>query len=376
MAKNIHAGHCPQGHGAHGAVGILKESVENRIVKNYLISLLKSKGETIYDCTDESNCNQRQNLYNIVAKCNSHAVDLDISIHLDAARNDYVGDGSTGGCTVLTTGNHAYVDAIAAKIVKEISEELGIRNRGVVHRNDLYVLNHTYSPALLIECCFVDDKDDADRWSASRCANAIYRGITGAAAASWVKDSIGWWYQNADGSYPRSCWKEIDGDWYYFNAKGYALASEWILYKNKWYYLKEDCRMAKGWAEVENEWYYLDQNGAMLDGWQFINDKWYYLDERGEEKPHGAMWTGAVTVDKHEYMLDDSGAMLKGWIQDGEEWFFYNKDLDCQPVGSMMRNHWVEEEYYLKDDGRMAKDETLTIGEKEYSFDADGKIVE
>ena len=136
--------------------------------------------------------------------------------------NDYVGDGSTGGCTVLTTGNHAY------------------------------------SPALLIECCFVDDKDDADRWSASRCANAIYRGITGAAAASWVKDSIGWWYHNADGSYPRSCWKEIDGDWYYFNAKGYALASEWILYKNKWYYLKEDCRMAKGWAEVENEWYYLD----------------------------------------------------------------------------------------------------------------------
>ena len=64
------------------------------------------------------------------------------------------------------------------------------------------------------------------------------------------------------------------------------------------------------------------------------------------------------------------------WIQDGEEWFFYNKDLDCQPVGSMMRNHWVEEEYYLKDVGRMAKDETLTIGEKEYSFDADGKIVE
>lgn len=30
---NVHAGHCPQGKGASGAVGILQESVEDRIVK-------------------------------------------------------------------------------------------------------------------------------------------------------------------------------------------------------------------------------------------------------------------------------------------------------------------------------------------------------
>lgn len=34
MAKfNIHAGHCPDGKGASGAVGILKESTEARKVK-------------------------------------------------------------------------------------------------------------------------------------------------------------------------------------------------------------------------------------------------------------------------------------------------------------------------------------------------------
>lgn len=34
---NVHAGHCPQGQGASGAVGILQESVEDRIVKNEVI---------------------------------------------------------------------------------------------------------------------------------------------------------------------------------------------------------------------------------------------------------------------------------------------------------------------------------------------------
>ena len=41
MAKyNIHAGHCPQGKGASGAVGYLKESIEDRKVKGEVIGLL------------------------------------------------------------------------------------------------------------------------------------------------------------------------------------------------------------------------------------------------------------------------------------------------------------------------------------------------
>ena len=35
---NVHAGHCPQGKGASGAVGLLQESVEDRKVKNRVIS--------------------------------------------------------------------------------------------------------------------------------------------------------------------------------------------------------------------------------------------------------------------------------------------------------------------------------------------------
>ena len=81
---NVHAGHCPQGQGASGAVGLLKESVEDRLVKNRLISNLRVLGNTVYDCTDDTNCTERQNLQRIVAKCNAHSVDKDISIHLNS----------------------------------------------------------------------------------------------------------------------------------------------------------------------------------------------------------------------------------------------------------------------------------------------------
>lgn len=59
MAKfNIHAGHCPDGKGASGAVGILKESTEARKVKNKVIVLLKKEGHTAYDCTCDEKTTQ------------------------------------------------------------------------------------------------------------------------------------------------------------------------------------------------------------------------------------------------------------------------------------------------------------------------------
>ncbi len=42
-------------------------------------------------------------------------------------------------------------------------------------------------------------------------------------AGEWKQDSVGWWYQNDDGHYPSSSWKEIDGKQYYFDASGYML---------------------------------------------------------------------------------------------------------------------------------------------------------
>lgn len=167
---NVHAGHCPQGQGAYGAVGLLQESVENRKVKSRLLQNMKNGSHTVYDCTDDTNCSESQNLQRIVAKCNAHAVDLDISLHLNAG----------GGTGVEVWIYSDKVKAQAEKICAEVSKALGIANRGVKYSQSLYVLKHTSSPAVLVECCFVDNQTDHDHWDANKCADAIYKGIAGA----------------------------------------------------------------------------------------------------------------------------------------------------------------------------------------------------
>lgn len=171
---NIHGGHSLI---CRGASSILDEVNEDRLVKNKVIELLKLAGHTVYDCTDDDSKTQNANLTAIVKKCNAHTVDLDISIHLNAGRNDLSGDGSTGGVEVLAydTKNQA----LAEKICSEIATTLNIRNRGFKTNTGLYVLKSTNAPALLIECCFVDDKDDADRWNATKCAEAIVKAVIG-----------------------------------------------------------------------------------------------------------------------------------------------------------------------------------------------------
>ncbi len=55
----------------------------------------------------------------------------------------------------------------------------------------------------------------------------------------WCQDGYGWWYQYADGTYPKNCWQCIDGRYYCFNESGYCRYG-WILWQDKWYYCGAD----------------------------------------------------------------------------------------------------------------------------------------
>ena len=178
MILNIHAGHNPDGKVACGSVGILKESTEARKVKDLVISQLQRVGHTVYDCTVDNGSNQSDVLTKIVSECNSHAVDLDVSIHLNSGRNDYEGDGLIGGTEVWCYNEKTR--SIAERICEQIAS-LGFRNRGVKYSTKLYVLRKTKAPAILIECAFVDDVDDAKLWNAEKIAAAIVQGIIGQA---------------------------------------------------------------------------------------------------------------------------------------------------------------------------------------------------
>ena len=175
---NIHAGHCPDGGVGSGAVGILYESTEARKVKDLLSAKLKSAGHTVYDCTCNTNVNPKECLYKIVSECNQHKVDLDISIHLNAGVSDYQGNSKNTGTEVWVYSSSSSAYPTARKICEQISANMGYRNRGVKTNPNFYVLRKTSSPAILIECCFVDDVDDAVLWNPEKCANAIYEGIT------------------------------------------------------------------------------------------------------------------------------------------------------------------------------------------------------
>lgn len=179
---NIHAGHGLPGGLGCGAVSLLDESAEDRKVKNELIKLLKQVGHTVYDCTVDKNISANTIVSEIVKKCNSHSVDLDISLHLNSGRSDAIGDGRTGGVEVY--GYNEEVADIGNKICQNISASLGITNRGFKIRQDLYVLKYTNAKAILIECTFADDKDDKDRWNPEKCAGAVFTALTGQSAGS------------------------------------------------------------------------------------------------------------------------------------------------------------------------------------------------
>ena len=178
MIINIHAGHNPDGKAACGAIGIIRESTEARNVKNEVIRQLKALGHTLYDCTVENGTSAGNVLYNIVKKCNSNDADLDVSIHFNAGAKDAAGNGQTTGVEAYVFSSNSKAKAFAEKIVNAIAS-LGFKNRGVKINQKLYFLRKTKAAALLLECCFVDDKDDVALYDYKSMADAIVYAITG-----------------------------------------------------------------------------------------------------------------------------------------------------------------------------------------------------
>lgn len=117
----------------------------------------------------------------------------------------------------------------------------------------------------------------------------------------WKQDTRGWWYQNADGSYPRNTWIKLGGVWYLFNNSGY---------------------MSTGWQKANGIWYFFSSTGAMMTDWVSDGGKWYYMNGSG------AMMTGA-------------------WVQSGGKWYYMGAD------GAMLRNTKTPDGYTVKADGSL-----------------------
>ena len=173
----VHAGHNKPGKIACGASDYLDESTEARIICRKVIRLLKKHRITAYNCTVNNGTCQYDVLKKICKKCNAKERQLDISIHFNACSHSKA-DGRTKGVEVLCRTTDGVRGDVARLICSQIGM-IGFANRGVKTESDLYFLNRTNRPAILVEVCFVDDQDDARLYKQNKdaVAQAIVKAV-------------------------------------------------------------------------------------------------------------------------------------------------------------------------------------------------------
>ena len=143
------------GHGLYvrGAAGLLDEVEEARAVVERVADVLRNMDVEVTTFHDDVSKSQDENLNRIVDFHNSLTRDLDISIHFNA----YEPTASPMGTEVL----YVTQQQLAADLAMAIAAEGSLINRGAKERSDLFFLNQTSAPAVLIEVCFVDSEADA-----------------------------------------------------------------------------------------------------------------------------------------------------------------------------------------------------------------------
>lgn len=129
-------------------------------------------------------------------------------------------------------------------------------------------------------------------------------------------------------------------------------------------------------------WCLVDDNEKLVTGWCQIGDYWYYMYSSGAMACDE--W---VKLDDAWFKVNDKGQMLTGWYQDADgNWYYLSETSNPDKaiyLGQMLTG-WQkvnDKLYYLEPNsngyrGAMYKDGTFTIEDKEYTFNADGSLVE
>ncbi|SDO76951.1 N-acetylmuramoyl-L-alanine amidase [Clostridium gasigenes] len=161
-----------QGHtkASPGASDVLNEIIENEPLLKEVNRLLIEKGHKIVSCYPGDGIGGEE--WNIgVAKANSSGAYLFFSIHFNSTRGAY-------GCEILTSSMDRTILPYANKILSNL-QSLGFTNRGIKIRDDLAETVGIDFPTMIIEVCFIHEKDAEiyKRVGMNRVARAIANGI-------------------------------------------------------------------------------------------------------------------------------------------------------------------------------------------------------
>jgi N-acetylmuramoyl-L-alanine amidase len=146
------------GHGQHvqGADEYINEVTEARRVVDHVAEELEAAGIEAFVFHDNTSKTQTENLEAIVAFHNSQNRDYDVSVHFNAFEPTDSPRGTE--CCYLTEAD------LAKQMSGTIARNGDLIDRGAKARSDLYFLNKTEAPAILIETCFVDSKADVNAY--------------------------------------------------------------------------------------------------------------------------------------------------------------------------------------------------------------------
>ena len=144
------------GHGKYvpGANGYIKEHDEAVRVVDRVAEFLRSAGVNVKTFHDNQSQTQNENLERIVDYHNAQVRDLDVSVHFNSYETTSKPMGTE--CLYVTQEN------LAGEVASGVAAASDLINRGAKYRGDLYFLNNTEMPAILIETCFVDSSADVD----------------------------------------------------------------------------------------------------------------------------------------------------------------------------------------------------------------------
>ena len=167
MKINLDMGHVLRGADT-GAEGCGRREQDcTREIGYKVKAKLESLGHSVCVCSIDSASTVNESLAARANRANANGGDLYVSIHLNA--------GGGHGTEVYTYQGNPL--SSARNVLNNICR-LGYTIRGIKGAN-LYVINHTTMPAMLIECCFIDSCEDMNRYNAEDIANAIVKGLVG-----------------------------------------------------------------------------------------------------------------------------------------------------------------------------------------------------
>ena len=233
-----------------------------------------------------------------------------------------------------TLGDESFYIKNGVALMDTMVDGYYINNEGLTHTGifygsgtaDVILVHGKLAKKQWVQCnyttCYADENGYMlkNQWIDNRYVDSYGKLVTN----RWIGDR----YVDANGDYKPN------------GSTSQETKAEWKQLNGKWWYQHKDGTCTKNDFEtISGQTYYFDGNGYMVTGWKEINNKLYFFNASGVMAKN--VWQGA-------YYLGSDGVMLT--------------------------NAFTPDGYYVGSDGAYVRNQKVTVNDKTYYLNADGKV--